>query len=68
VFHPAPGDEPNQFKNELLRNEAQLYFLSIRSPLDCGARGGPVKGQDERPTTPLTAPPNAKGDLIVFSC
>ena len=36
VFHPASGDEPNQFKNELLRNEAQLHFLSLRSPLDYG--------------------------------
>src|SRR5207302_8826223 len=30
VFHPASGDEPNQFKNE------KLHLLSLRSPLDYG--------------------------------
>ena len=36
MFHQASGDEPNQFKPELLRNEVQLYLVSLRSPLDYG--------------------------------
>ena len=32
-----------------LRNEAQLYCVSLRSSLDCEVTGEAVKGQDERP-------------------
>jgi len=68
VFHPASGDEPNQFKNELLRNEAQLHLLSLRSPLDYGHGEGLSRVEMNALRAPLTAPPHAKVDLFVFSC
>ena len=43
-------------QNHQLRNEAQLNYVSLRSPLDDEVAWSPVKGQDERPTAaPLTA-------------
>jgi hypothetical protein len=59
---------PNQFKNELLRNEAQLHFLSLRSPLNYGHGEGLSRVEMNALRAPLTAPPHAKGDLFVFSC
>ena len=57
MFHQASGDEPNQFKLELLRNEAQLNCVSLRSQLELQLTWEPGKGPDERPCgTPLTAP------------
>jgi len=68
MFHQASGDEPNQFKPELLRNEVQLYLVSLRSPLDYGHGKGLSRVEMNALRAPLTAPPHAKGDLFVFSC
>ena len=68
MFHQASGDEPNHFKPELLRNEVQLYLVSLRSPLDYGHGEGLSRVEMNALRAPLTAPPHAKVDLFVFSC
>jgi len=57
MFHQASGDEPNQFKPELLRNEVQLYLVSLRSPLDYGHGEGLSRAPAGRSSRPLTALP-----------
>ena len=54
----GPVARPTKTKPQthLLRNEAQLNCVSLRSSLDYEVAWRPVKGQDERPrTAPLPA-------------
>src|SRR5215831_15815152 len=46
-------------KRILLRNEAQLNCVSLRSRFDCGRAAKPVKGRDERPSGALDSPRRA---------
>ena len=39
-LNPDAEDGPEKVKNEQLRNEAQLHFVSLRSQFHFGARGG----------------------------
>jgi Calcium binding len=64
VFHQASGAEPNQFKLELLRNEAQLHFVSLRSPLDYGHGEGLSRVEMNALRAPLTAPPQCQRGLV----
>ena len=68
MFHQASGDEPNHFKPELLRNEVQLYLVSLRSPLDYGHGEELSRVTMNALRAPLTALPMANGTCLSFSC
>ena len=63
-----PGDESwsDADKRILLRNEAQLNFVSLRSRFDYGGAERPVKGRDERPTGALDSSLRANGEVLLF--
>src|SRR6266496_126682 len=55
---------PTNSNSSYLRNEAQLHFVSLRSPLDYGEELSRVKMNALR--APLTALPMPKGTCLSF--